>query len=467
MSYDLRVYNTLSKKVEEFKPLDNKRVNMFVCGPTVYDNPHIGHARSYIVFDIIAKWLKKSFNVFYLQNITDIDDKIINKSLEESVSWRDIAFRFEKSYFEDMKALGVDSVDRYAKATEFVDAIINQVQRLLDNGFAYVTSDGIYFDISKFKDYGKLSGQSLEQLKPGARVDVSSEKHNPYDFALWKFSKPNEPVWKASFGDGRPGWHIEDTAITMTLFGEHYDLHGGGLDLIFPHHDCEIAIAESLTNRKPFVRYWLHNGFVNVKGEKMSKSLKNFVSVKELLERYPNAKQVVRMFVASVHYRSPIDFSFEHLELSKERVLRIKNFLNALVHCKGEGLPVETFNTVVVKAKQEFEQAMNNDFDTPKALAVVFKLVRILNNDVTNRKLSEQQAVRVLDFFRFVDAVLGIVEFPDQPEIPEEVARLVEEREKARKVEDFKKADELRNKIKQLGFYVDDTNSGPIVKKLE
>ncbi|MCD6464664.1 cysteine--tRNA ligase [Candidatus Woesearchaeota archaeon] len=463
----LKVYNTLTKKLELFKPLQQGKVNMFVCGPTVYDEPHLGHARSYIVFDVIAKWLAKYFDVYYLQNITDIDDKIIEKANREGVSWKSIAEKFEKAYFEAMNSLGVDSVNQYARATEFVEAIKQQVKILLDKGIAYIIpNDGVYFDISKFPSYGKLSGQSLESLKAGARVAVSSEKRNPQDFALWKFEKPNEPSWPAPFGNGRPGWHIEDTAITMTVFGNHYDLHGGGLDLIFPHHECEIAIAESITGEEPFVNYWLHNGFVNVKGEKMSKSLKNFVTIKELLKTY--SKQEIRMFVVSTHYRSPIDFNPEQLKLAQEKVLKIKNFLQALKHCNSsQDLEEINIDNIVEQSLTEFEQAMNNDFDTPKALATVFKLLRTLNPYVTARKLSKQQAGKVLEFFKFVDSVLGIVDFPEQVKIPEQVLKLVQQREQARKQKDFKKADMLRHKIKSLGFYVDDTPQGPVVKKIE
>src|SRR3989344_153637 len=317
----LKFYNTLTGKKEIFKPFKNKKVNFFVCGPTVYDFSHIGHARTYIAFDALVKYLKKiGYSVFYLQNITDIDDKIIERAKQEKVSFKDLSKRFEKEYLKDMKDLRVDSVDQYARAADYIKEIISQVERLLEKGFAYQISDGIYYDIKKFKDYGKLSKRTAQEAEDAvSRIDEAKEKRNKGDFCLWKISKPNEPKWKSPFGEGRPGWHIEDTAITEKYFGPQYDIHGGANELIFPHHEAEIAQMEAVSGKKPLVRYWLHTGLLTVRGVKMSKSLKNFISIRDFFRdggsphsvgAAPTSEsRILRLFILKSHYRSPIDYS--------------------------------------------------------------------------------------------------------------------------------------------------------------
>ncbi|MBA3044578.1 cysteine--tRNA ligase, partial [archaeon] len=283
----LKIYNTLTRQKEEFVPIHGNRVNMFVCGPTVYDYSHLGHARTYIVFDVIARYLRyHGYSVFYLMNITDIDDKMIKRANENRIPVKELADRFTKAFNEDMKRLNVTSVNLYAKATEYLNEIINQINILIEKGFAYEVDGDVYFAVRKFRDFGKLSKQSLDELKAGARIEVDEKKRNPEDFVLWKKQKPDEPFWASPWGNGRPGWHVEDTAITTTYFGDKYDLHGGGLDLIFPHHESEIAIAESVTGEKPFVKYWVHSGFLTLDKEKMSKSLGNFFTIREVLEKY-------------------------------------------------------------------------------------------------------------------------------------------------------------------------------------
>jgi len=319
----LRVYNTLSQKKEIFRPRQNKKVNLFVCGPTVYDFSHIGHARTYIAFDMIAKYLKeKGYKVFYLQNITDIDDKIIKRAKEKNITPKQLARKFEKEYYKDMKALGITSVSKYARATDYIQEIINQVKKLIEKGVAYRINDGIYYDITKFKDYGKLSRRTVLQAEDAvSRIDEAKEKRNKGDFCLWKFSKPGEPKWKSPWGWGRPGWHIEDTAITQKHFGYQYDIHGGARDLIFPHHEAEIAQMEAISGKKPMAKYWLHTGFLTVEGKKMSKSLGNFITIREFLKE--NSPQILRMLVLKNHYRSPIDYSEKEINQAKKELQRI------------------------------------------------------------------------------------------------------------------------------------------------
>ena len=284
----IRLYNTLTRKKEILRPIKDNNINLFICGPTVYDFPHIGHAKTYIQFDFIVRYLRhKKFKAFYLQNITDIDDKIIQRSKEKNISWKELSKKFEEIFYEDMKSLNVNSVDRYARATDYIKEIESQVKRLIQKGYAYKIEDGYYFDLSKFKGYGKLSKRKyLEAEDSVTRIDESINKRNKGDFCLWKFSKKDEPFWESELGKGRPGWHIEDTAITEKFFGPQYDIHGGARDLIFPHHEAEIAQMESISGKKPLARYWIHTGFLNIQGSKMSKSLKNFITIREALKKY-------------------------------------------------------------------------------------------------------------------------------------------------------------------------------------
>ena len=402
----LKVYNTLTRKKEVFKPIKDKKVNMFICGPTVYDYAHLGHAKTYIQFDIIVRYLRfKGYKVFYLQNITDIDDKIINKAQESGLDengWKKIRDEFEKSYLEDMKALNVTSVNKYAKATDYISNIISQVKCLIDKGYAYKISDGWYFDLSKDKDYGKLAKrESLELNDAVSRIDENKEKKNKGDFCLWKFSKPGEPKWKADIGNGRPGWHIEDTAITEKEFGVQYDIHGGGIDLIFPHHEAEIAQMESISNKKPLVKYWLHTGFLKINKEKMSKSLKNFKTIKNALQEYP--AEVIRYFFISFNYRQPADFSDEVLNNSQNAYKRLKNIVSELKDDKK----------VNEKYLKEFEKAMDDDFNTPNALQVLWKLVR------------DEKAIGKFQTIKKIDEIFGLRLFgKDEIKVPMEILKL-------------------------------------------
>ena len=365
----MMIYSTMSGKKEPFQSIHKNRVNIFVCGPTVYDDSHIGHARTYIAFDVVARYLKyKGFSVFYLQNITDVDDKIIKRASELGIEPAVLARKFERRYLEDLQALGVTNVNLYARATEHIPEIISQIERLVELGFAYETETGVYFDESRFEDFGKLSHQTSEDVARH-RIEPDPTKRNSGDFSLWKKRDDGADVtWDSPWGRGRPGWHIEDTAITETYFGPQYDIHGGAMDLIFPHHEAEIAQMEATSGKKPLVRCWMHTGFLNVKGEKMSKSLGNFMTIREMLERCD--ADAFRLFVLLAHYRSPIDFSEEVLEQSRKSLERIRHLIRIIeeqLEMPGEIIESEEVDPILIKAKVEFLEAMDDDFNTPYA----------------------------------------------------------------------------------------------------
>jgi len=441
----IKVYNTLTRKKEDFQPIKGKEIKMFVCGPTVYNYIHAGNAKTYVQFDMIAKYLKfRGFKVFYLQNITDIDNKIIKKSQETGENWKEISKKYEKFYKEDMISLGVNSVNKYALATDYIRGIISQVQRLITKGYAYKISDGWYFDLSKDKDYGKLARRtSLGEEDSISRIDENKGKRNVGDFCLWKFSKLGEPIWKSKeIGDGRPGWHIEDTAITEKEFGPQYDIHGAAIDLIFPHHEAEIAQMESISGKKPMVRYWLHAGFLNISKEKMSKSKGNFKTARELLGEYN--KETVRYFFASTNYKKPLDFSEEALIAAKNSVERLKNIISQIKNDKK----------INKKYLKEFKKEVDDDLNFPSGLAVLWKLLR------------DEKAQGKLKTIEKMDEVFGLNLLKKEKIIvPAGILALTEERENFRKNKNWKKADEIRNKINKLGYVLEDTEKGANVKK--
>ena len=441
----LKIYSTLSRKKEVFKSIKKNEVNLFVCGPTVYDYAHLGHAKTYTQFDIIVKYLRyKNCKVFYLQNITDIDDKIIKKANEEKKDWKEIVKKYQEGYFEDMNSLGINSVTKYANATDFIPEIISQVKRLIEKGIAYKISDGYYFDLTKFKEYGKLAKRKIAEKDDAvSRIDENFEKRNSGDFCLWKFKKENEPSWKSELGEGRPGWHIEDTAITEKFFGSQYDVHGGGLDLIFPHHEAEIAQMESISGKKPLVRYWMHTGFLKIDKEKMSKSLGNFFTIKEALKKY--SSETIRYFFISTHYRKPINFSKENLENAKSAYERLKNLCSEIKDDKK----------INEESLKEFEKEMDDDFNFPKALQILWKFVR------------DEKARGKYQTIKKIDEVFGLKLFEKEKiQISKEIQKIIEEREKARKNKDWKKADELREKIKKFGYYINDKQEGYEIVRL-
>ncbi|MEX0920201.1 MAG: cysteine--tRNA ligase [Candidatus Pacearchaeota archaeon] len=448
----IKLYNTLSRKKEIFKPLRDKKVNIFVCGPTVYDLSHLGHAKTYVQFDFIIRYLKTIYSeVFYLQNITDIDDKIIRRATDQNVDWKNLARRYEKSFLEDMKKLNVISVDKYARATDYVSGIISQVKRLIEKGYTYRTSDGWYFDLSKDKDYGKLARRKESQTEDAvSRIDENKEKKNKGDFCLWKFSKKGEPVWESKYlGDGRPGWHIEDTAITEKEFGPQYDIHGGGMDLIFPHHEAEIAQMESISGKKPLVRYWMHTGFLEINSEKMGKSKKNFYTIREIFEMGYRPHHL-RYFFLSAHYRKPLNFTLRNLDAAKNAYNRLKNIMSEL---KKED---DKKKKTIESAYKEFQDIINDDFNTPRALSYMWDILR-------DDKLNDSEKYELVIKF---DEIFGLdLGKEKRVEVPEEIRKLSEEREKMRKDKKFKEADKIRDKIYKQGFVLEDTEKGFRIKK--
>lgn len=449
----LVVYNTLSRKKEVFAPLKKPNVNFFVCGPTVYNYMHIGHAKTYTQFDVIVKYLRYiGYNVFYLQNITNIDDKIIKRSAEKNIAPLELAEQFEEYYHQDEKKLGITAVNKYARATDYIKEIVNQIKILLEKGYAYKTNDGYYYDIKKCSDYGKLSRRtSLDAEDAVSRIDESIEKRNRGDFCLWKFSKPGEPSWKTKIGEGRPGWHIEDTAITEANFGSQYDIHGGAQDLIFPHHEAEIAQMESISGKKPMVKYWLHTGFLKINGVKMSKSLKNFTTVRKILEKYDY--QTLRFFYLNSHYRSPIDFNDNSLKNASEGLKKLNNFINNIKeNDNGDDLKL------IEKTEKEFIEAMNDDFDTVKAIATIFNFVK------KSYKKNICGGNKTYQLFRKFNQIFDIFKF-EKTSIPDEILALAQKRQALRQQKKWSETDQIRQKINEMGYTIEDTANGFSVKK--
>jgi len=461
----LKLFNTMSRKKEVFKPKAGKKVNMFVCGPTVYDYSHLGHAKTYVQFDIIVRYLRyRGYDVFYLQNITDLDDKIIKRAKENNETPENLARKLEKEYYKDMKALGITSVNKYARATDYIEAIIKQVKALSEKSYAYEIEDGIYYDLSKFKDYGKLSRRTtLEAEDAVSRIDESINKRNKGDFCLWKKSKPDEPKWNSPWFKGRPGWHIEDTAITESHFGPQYDIHGGARDLIFPHHEAEIAQMEAKSGKKPFVKYWLHTGFLTVEGRKMAKSLGNFITLRDALKKYD--AETIRLFFASTHYRNPIDFSQKNIEQSKKSLDRFYTMLEnvySMETVKKITSQEKQFEMRLRGYKEKFIFAMGNDFNTREALKVIFKMSNEVNKFTSRRKeLSARLKEKILNTFKELGSIFGILQREIKKEkLSGKIKKMIEEREKARKRKDWKRADKIRTDLKKLGIILEDTPEG-------
>ncbi|MEE9600490.1 MAG: cysteine--tRNA ligase [Thermoplasmata archaeon] len=463
----LKLYNTLARAKEEFEPLQGRRVKMFVCGITPYDHTHIGHARTYVAFDVIARYLRhRGYSLFYLQNVTDVDDRILTRAPEVDIPWDDLGDEYLADYLKTMEALGVTSVNLYAKATDYIPEIIEQVEGLLAGDYAYQVDGDVFYQISSFQDYGKLSRVKLEKLRSGARVEVDKRKRNPQDFALWKSRKPGEPHWDSPWGAGRPGWHIEDTAISVTHFGPQYDIHGAGNDLIFPHHEAEIAQAEAFTGRKPFVKYWMHTGFVVIKGERMGKSLGNIIPVKEVLERYD--PEVLRFFLVYTQYRSPIDFTYEALEEARraygritEALERARAELSEAREERGDG--DEELRGAIASASSDFFEAMDDDFNTRDALAALFSLTSTFRVDL-GRGLSAGSLREFLDAFETYGTILGLfrgVAAPSVDLIDGLIGLLLRLREDARRGGDYEASDRIRKELTKLGVRLEDTSKGP------
>jgi cysteinyl-tRNA synthetase len=461
----LRVYNTLTRRKEDFEPLRPPRVNMFVCGITPYDRPHVGHAKTYVAFDVVARYLRyKGYRVFYVQNVTDVEDRLIERMHESGRSWRDLVDEFLDEYFDAMRALNVTSVNLYAHATDYMPEIVAQIEGLIAKGHAYVVDGDVFYAVDTFDGWGKLSGQKVEEHLPGARVAVDERKRNPADFALWKGKKPGEPAWDSPWGEGRPGWHIEDTAITVAHFGPRYDIHGGATELMFPHHEAEIAQAEALTGVRPFVRYWMHGGLLNMKGEKMSKSLGNIVSVGDVLARYD--PMVLRFYYLYAHYRSPIDWSEEQLEEAKRGYGRLRetlaNLRAALRDAGEKGPGDDALRKATRDARTTFEARMDDDFNTREALSAVFDFAREVNKALDSG--AGREALREAEgAFAAFDEVLGV--FGPQARVEgDRLARvldlIVELREEARARKDYATSDRIRARLADAGVVLEDTKDG-------
>lgn len=473
----LHIFNTLTGKKERL-PRTKKTLNLFVCGPTVYDYAHLGHARTYLTFDLVVRSLRaQEYRIFYLQNITDIDDKIIERAEREHERPKQLAERFFKNYLEDMTALNIQSVNRYARATEYIAEIQDEIARLIETGAAYATNNGVYFEVKRFRNYGKLSRQNLDELRPGWRIEPDPQKKDPLDFALWKFSE-HEPHWESPWGTGRPGWHIEDTAIAEKVFGSlHYDLHGGGVDLKFPHHECEIAEAESISPEKPFVKLWMHSGHLLVGGEKMSKSLNNFITIRDFLTKH--SANTLRIMILSHHYRSPIDYTdalavqAEHSLETIMHALSVLDFVHAhaaknakdkfsILKFLGRfGKAASPTSPLLKKYAKEFEAAMQDDFNTPAALAALFSLVSEAQKKLYS--LGAEEAMEIKEYLQHTLETFGIGLGPSP--IPKEISALVTEREESRKNQQFTHSDALRKKLEGLGYKVEDTPLGAFVHK--
>src|SRR3989339_1925451 len=465
MKHNIKILNTLTGKKDTLKPIRGKRINIFVCGPTVYDYPHLGHAKLALTFDFFVKYLRRiGFDVFYLQNITDLDDKIIARAREKGVLPKDLATAFEKEYIGNMKMLGANSVSKYARATSHIKEIIGQVKRLQAKKFAYtIEGDGIYYDISKFKKYGKLSGRTVLQGEDAVtRIDYSKHKKNRGDFCLWKFSSENEPSWPAPCGAGRPGWHIEDTAITEKFFGPQYDIHGGARELIFPHHEAEIAQMEAISGKSPLVKYWMHVGVLNIGGQKMSKSLGNFITIGDFLKRCP--PNYLRFFIAKNLWRSPVDYSESVMIEVKSAVEKIEEFLRKL---KTVNSKFGTRNSKFIKTfEKSFYAELDDDFNTPKAFAVMFEFIKKANELLENNSVSKEDAKNIHSFFEEINKIFGIINFKKvTASIPSQIKKLASEREKFRKQQNWQKSDQLRAEIERHGFTVQDSDSGPVVRQ--
>ncbi len=458
----LRIFNTLTKREEEFRPIDDKKVKMYVCGVTVYDDIHMGHARSIIVFDMIARYLRyRGYNVTHLTNFTDVDDKIINRAAEKGMDPLALSQMYIDQYFHDVDLLGIARADAYPKASENIEEIITMTQKIIDHGYAYRSEDGsVYFSVEKVKNYGRLTGQRLEDMQAGARVEVNELKRNPYDFALWKAAKPGEIAWDSPWGRGRPGWHIECSAMCTEYLGETIDIHGGGNDLIFPHHENEILQSEA-ANGKPLANYWVHNGMLQVQDAKMSKSLKNFFAVKDVLAKY--SKEVIRFYMLSAHYRGPQVYSEAALEEASAGLKRFHNTVDELRSSVGKAKGSDDATELVAGFRQKFIDAMDQDFNTRAAGSEVFELVREVNLLLAEGRLSDKGVEAVLHALGEMDSVFGILptsrkETGDRS--GEVIDILIEVRNELRKRKQYDLADKIRDQLKEKGIELQDTAEG-------
>ncbi|MBQ2818433.1 MAG: cysteine--tRNA ligase [Clostridia bacterium] len=462
------IFNSSTRRKEEFKPVHPGEVRIYTCGPTVYNYFHIGNARPFTTFDVHRRYfMYKGYKVTYVQNLTDIDDKMIDNSKKEGITVKEMGDHFIEEYFKDADALGIMRADVHPRATEHIPEIIEIIKKLEENGYAYQAADGVYFDTHKFKQYGHFSGQNIDELESGFRVSVDENKRNPADFALWKAYKEGEPFWESPWGKGRPGWHIECSAMSMKYLGETFDIHCGGQDLLFPHHENEVAQSCCATG-KPFANYWMHNGFISINNEKMSKSKGNFFTVRDISAKYD--LEVIRLFLLSAHYRSPINFSEDLVEQSKNGLERLYNakadYEFALTNAADIELTEDqkAFIASLPDFEAKYCEAMDDDFNTANAIGVIFELVSAANI-VVKPGLNKAVAKAALDMLLKLTDVLGLLK-KDKTGADDEIMQLVEKRQQARKAKDWATADAVRDQLKAMGYVIEDTAQGPKVKKL-
>jgi len=474
----MKIYNTLSRRKEEFQPLDPSNVKMYVCGITPYDETHLGHGRAYVTFDIIRRYLEYSdYRVKYVQNITDVDDKIIAKARGEGRGTGEVAERYTNSYYEVMDKLNVKRADIYPKATEHIEEMVRWIGGLADKGFAYELDDGVYFEVDKFKDYGKLSNRKKEEQEAGVRVEVKEGKKSPLDFALWKKAKEGEPSWPSPWGEGRPAWHIECSAMSTKYLGEQFDIHGGGMDLEFPHHENEIAQTEALTGKVPWVKYWIHNGFVNINKQKMSKSLGNFFTLREIFDKFD--PMVVRFFLLMTHYRSPINYSDVEIESAGEAFERIRGFIQdidfILTHPPAPSLEkrggeealevrieAEDTDEELIPYREKFKTSMDDDFNTASAIAAIFDMIKFCRKTLDEGEAEKECLDIMKKSVLELCGVLGleIMSGKQSVERRQQIEKLITEREEARIAKNFKRADEIRKQLSGQGIELEDTAYG-------
>lgn len=459
----MKLYNTMTRSKEEFKPLEEGKVKMYVCGPTVYNYIHVGNARPFIIFDTLRRYLEyRGYDVSYVQNFTDVDDKIIKRGHEENLAPEEIAKKYIEEYFVDADGLGIKRATVHPQVTENIEEIIEFVKELEDKGYAYAVNGDVYFDTQKFNGYGKLSGIKQEELEAGSRIEVNDQKRHPMDFVLWKAKKEGEPGWVSPWGEGRPGWHIECSVMSRRYLGDTIDIHAGGQDLKFPHHENEIAQSEARSGKK-FSNYWMHNEYININNEKMSKSKGNFFTVRDISKLYD--LEIVRFFMLSTHYRNPINFSDEILNQSKAGLERLYNakerleFIISKLSDDAENAEELNLETELNSFRQRFIEAMDDDLNTADAVSIIFELAKFMNSNV-NENSTKEFANKVLGEFNELTGVLNVVNKKQDDMLDEEIEKLIEARTQAKKNKDFKLADEIRNELLEKGIVLEDTRQG-------
>lgn len=458
----MKIFNTMTRRKEEFVPLDKNEVKIYACGPTVYNYIHIGNARPLCVFDVLRRYLEyRGYNVRFVQNFTDVDDKIIKRANEEGISFEEVSKKYIKEFWTDAHGLNFKDATVHPKATENIDEIIDIIKTLEEKGYAYAVDGDVYYRTLKFKDYGKLSHQPIEDLQSGARIAIGEKKENPLDFALWKAAKEGEPYWDSPWGKGRPGWHIECSAMNKRYLGDSIDIHCGGKDLVFPHHENEIAQSEA-ANDAPFAKYWMHNGYINVDNVKMSKSLGNFKTVREIANVY--GYEVIRYFLISSHYRSPINYSIDIIEQCQsalDRLYTCRESLDfAIKNAKSHIPDDEKILNLIASAKDEFIKAMDDDLNTADGIAAVFDLVSTINTEIINKEVSLNVCKKAAEMFDELTGVLGLVYNRKSNEIDDDIEKLIEQRQTARANKDWATADKIRDELKAKGIILKDTPQG-------